>query len=160
MDQLRRKKRGSKVIPFKQDGNFFYRRARKYMSDNNYFEALSFYTKAVELEPDNPEYLLDLAEAFTETDNFEDSNQILLGLIQQGEQVSECFFGLGCNFLGMQDYAKAQESFLKYLQLEPDGIYYEDANEILDMLEEGEYEDEEEPPNAPSYLQEALAPIV
>lgn len=142
MDQLMRKKRGSKVIPFKQDGEFFYRRARKYMSDNNFFEALSYYTKAVEMEPDNPEYLLDLAEAFTETDNFEESNQILLGLIQQGEEVSECFFGLGCNFMGMQEYAKAQESFLKYLQLDPEGIYAEDANEILDMLEEGEYEED------------------
>lgn len=53
-----------KVVPFERDGSFFYRKARKHIENNNYIHALNYYRKAVEKDPDNLEYSLDLAEVF------------------------------------------------------------------------------------------------
>lgn len=128
--------KGSKVVPFEQNGEFYYRKAQKYIDNNNYFNALGCYRKAAEKEPDNFDYLLDLAEIFTEMNCYEDSNQVLLYLIQDDEvSSSECYFGIGCNFLGLQDYDKAQECFMKYLKLDPKGEFSEEAQDLLDILE-------------------------
>jgi len=127
-----------KVIPFEQNGQFYYRKAKKYVESNNYIDALSFYRKAVEKDPENLEYRLDLAQVFTEMGYYEESNQILLYILQRDENNADCYFCLGCNFLGLQEYERAKECFEKYLQLDPDGIYSEDAQDLLDILQSHE----------------------
>jgi tetratricopeptide (TPR) repeat protein len=129
----------SKVVPFDQNGQFYYRKARKYMESNNYIDALSFYRKAVEKDPDNVEYRLDLADIFTEMGYYEESNQILFSILQEDDQRGDCYFGLGCNFLGLQEYEKAGECFDKYLQTQPEGIYSEDAQDLLDILQNHDF---------------------
>ena len=44
------------------------------------------------------------------------------------EARSECFFGMGCNFIGLGDLDKAEESFEKYLAVSPDGEYRDDVD--------------------------------
>ena len=46
----------SKVVPFDQNGQFYYKKAKKYMENNNYINDLSFYRKAVEKDPENLDY--------------------------------------------------------------------------------------------------------
>lgn len=128
-----------KVIPFEQNGEFFHRKARKYVENNNYINALSYYRKAVEKEPENIEYLLDLAEVFTEMGYFTESNQILFGIVQKNTSQADCYFGIGCNFLGLQEYDKAEECLEKYLDIEEDGIYSEEAQDLLDVLQSQEF---------------------
>src|SRR5690554_1773027 len=108
-----------KVIPFDQNGQFYHRKAKKHMDNNNYLNALSLYRKAVEKEPQNVEYLLDLAEVFTEMGCFDQSSKVLFSILQRENARVDCYFGLGCNFLGMQDYARAMECFEKYLDIDP-----------------------------------------
>lgn len=127
-----------KVIPFEQNGQFYYKKAKKYVENNNYIDALSFYRKAVEKDPENLEYRLDLAQVFTEMGYYEESNQILLYILQKDDGKADCYFCLGCNFLGLQEYERAKECFEKYLQLDPDGIYSEDAQDLLDILQSHE----------------------
>lgn len=132
-------KKQNKVVPFEQSGQFFHRKAQKYMDSNNYINALSFYRKAVEKEPQNIEYSLDLAEIFTEMGYFDQSSRILFSIIQKDGTRTECYFGLGCNFLGLQDFDKAMKSFERYLEAEPYGIYSRDARDLLDIIEDQEY---------------------
>ncbi len=137
-------RKGNNIVPFEQDGSFYYRKAQKYIDSNNYINALSFYRKAVEKEPDNVEYLLDLAEIFTEMNYYEESNQILFHLIQDGGNVTaECYFGLGCNFLGLQEFEKASECFDKYLQIDPEGQFSDEAQDLIDILQAQEFYFEE-----------------
>jgi len=134
----------SKIIPFEQSGEFYYRKAQKYIDNNNYIDALSYYRKAVEKDPDNLEYLLDLAEIYTEMNYYEESNQILFYLIQsRNSNLTECYFGLGCNFMGLQEYDKAEECFGKYLQVDADGEFSEEAQDILDILQSQDFYIEE-----------------
>ncbi|WP_129721439.1 tetratricopeptide repeat protein [Xylanivirga thermophila] len=129
----------SNVIPFDQDGEFFYRKACKYVKDNRYIDALNFYRKAVEKEPENIDYMLDLAEVFTEMTYFDESNKLLFSILENDDSVSDCYFGLGCNFLGLQEYDKAEECFEKYLDRAPNGVYYEDAKELLEILRDEQF---------------------
>lgn len=129
----------SNVIPFDQDGEFFYRKACKYVKDNRYIDALNFYRKAVEKEPENIDYMLDLAEVFTEMTYFDESNKLLFSILENDDSVSDCYFGLGCNFLGLQEYDKAEECFEKYLDRAPNGVYSEDAKELLEILRDEQF---------------------
>ncbi len=128
-----------KVVPFEQNGDFYYRKARKYIESNNYINALSYYRKALEKEPDNIDYSMDLAEVFTEMGYFNESNQILFSVIQKSPTRPECYFGMGCNFLGLQEYEKAQECLEKYLDLDYDGPYADEAADLLDILQNQDY---------------------
>lgn len=128
-----------KIIPFDQDGEFFYRKAKKFEENNEYIEALSYYRKAVEKDPENIHYMLDLAETFTEMSCFQESNKILFSMLHSNKVVPDCYFGLGCNFLGLQDFNKAEECFDKYLQVDNEGIYSNDARDLLDILQDEDF---------------------
>lgn len=129
----------NKIIAFDQDGEFFYKKAKKFEENNEYIEALSYYRKAVEKDPENIDYMLDLAETFTEMSCFEESNKILFSMLHDNKVIPDCYFGLGCNFLGLQDFNKAEECFDKYLQVASDGIYSNDARDLLDILQNEDF---------------------
>ena len=134
----------SKVLSYDQPGEFFLRKAEKLLDENNFVDALPFFRKASEKEPENIDYKLALAEVFTEMNFFEESNSILFEIIKSsGEEATECYFGLGCNFMGLSDYEKAHESFEKYMKLDPDGEFSEEVKDLLEILEsQDEFMDE------------------
>ncbi len=128
---------GSKVLPFDQKGDFFFRRGLNKLDNNNLPEAMAYYRMALLKDPENIEIKLAIAETLTEMERFEESNRLLFTLFTNEEdRPSEYYFGMGCNFVGMQDYEHARDSFLRYLQLEPDGEFMYDAYDMLDVLEE------------------------
>jgi tetratricopeptide (TPR) repeat protein len=124
------------IIPFEREASFYYRKAKKHIDNNNYIDALNYCRKAVEREPYNIEYLLNLAEVFTEMGYYEESNRILFYIIMvMNNKLSDCYFGMGCNFIGLQEYSKAKECLDKYIELEPFGEYTEEAQDLLDILQ-------------------------
>jgi len=134
----------SKVLPFDQNGQFYYKKAQKYIDSNNYVDALNFYRKAVDKDPDNVNYKMDLAQVFSEMNYYDESNRILFLVLQKEKNKSECYFGLGCNFMALRDYEKAEECFDRYLKMDSDGMYAEDVDDLLDLLRSTEYFAEEE----------------
>lgn len=134
----------SKLIPFKINGTFYHKKAQKHLYNNNYSDALCFFRKAVETEPENIEYRLELAKVFNEMDYYDDSNRMLYLVLQIDQSKSDCFFGLGCNYLALREYDKAENAFLKYLELDENGIYADDSHDFLDMLQNSDEESEEE----------------
>lgn len=128
-------KKEDNILSFEQTGTFYQRRALRHMDRNNYFEALGYYRKAIEKDPGNIQYRLELAELYTEMGYFDESNQLLLGLLKKNSPDNpECIFAMGCNFMGMQEFTKAQESFDRYLDLAPDGEFIPDVEDFLDVL--------------------------
>ncbi|MBZ4665073.1 tetratricopeptide repeat protein [Mahella sp.] len=124
------------VLPFEQDGAFYYKRAQKYIGKSNYIEALNCYRKAVDKDPDNIGYVLELAELFTEMSFFDESNAVLAYALHRAEEYrARIYFDMACNFLGMQDYDQAREYFKKYLNMDYDGEYVDEAEEFLAILE-------------------------
>jgi len=135
--KLKRDKSGhNRILKYEQSGEMLLRKAEKLAGNNNLIDALPYYRRALSTDPDNFEYKLYLAEAYTDVGKFEESNAILFELIKQSNtSVPECFFGMGCNFMGQNDFEHAIDSLEKYLDCEPDGEYVQEANELLDIIE-------------------------
>ncbi len=128
-----------KVLQFERTGEYFFKRGLSKLDRNNLPEAMANYRLALEHDPQNAEIKLAIAETLTEMNRFEESNRMLLTFFyEEGERPSECYFGMGCNFLGLQEYERAKESFSRYVQVEPDGEFTFEAYDMLDALEEGE----------------------
>jgi len=134
----------NKVLAFEQSGQYYHKKAQKYIYNNNYIDALSFYRKAVDKEPENVNYRMDLAQAFNEMNYYDESNRMLFLVLQKEKNKADCYFGLGCNFLALREYDKAEECFDRYMKLDSEGLYSEDADDLLDLLRNTDYYAEDE----------------
>nr|WP_122013160.1 tetratricopeptide repeat protein [Maliibacterium massiliense] len=133
-----------KVVPFQQTGAFYSKRARKHIDRENLVDALAYTRKALQQEPENAQYQLDVAGIYSEMGRFEASNHLLFKLVRRDEEnLAECYFGLGCNFLALEDYNNAAAVLQRYVQLAPDGMYAEEAEDMLDSLTSDDPEDED-----------------
>ena len=124
-----------KVLSFEQKGEFFYRRGLNRLDENKLSEALCNYRLASERDPGNEEILLAMAEVLTEMERYDESNRILFALMRREEHDSECYFGLGCNFMGLNDLEHAKDAFERYADLEPEGEFVYDAFNMLDAID-------------------------
>lgn len=136
--------RGGKVIPFEQDGAFFLKRGMLKLDKNNLLDAMVYYRHALNRDPDNAECRLAIAEVLTEMNHFEESNRMLFTFFGEidAERPSECYFGMGCNFIGLQEYSRARDSFEKYIQVDPQGEFVEEVYDMLDALEDESFRKE------------------
>ncbi len=132
MQEREAKKFDNNIIEFYQPADFYYRLSQKLMDESEFISALSSIRQAVDMEPDNGEYLLCLAEILTELAKYEESNRVIFEIIENGDDLAgDCFFCLGCNFMGLDDVEKARESFDKYLAMYPEGDYQEEVEDFL-----------------------------
>lgn len=128
-----------KVLAFEQKGDFFYKRGLDRLDENKLAEALHNYRLASERDPENEEILLAIAEVLTEMERFDESNRILFQLIRREDRDPECYFGMGCNFMGVNDIEHAKDSLERYTELDPEGEFIYDAFDMLDAIDEYEF---------------------
>jgi len=133
------KRTNAKIIPFQRDGDFFLRRGTRRLEKNDLFEAAANYRKACSREPQNVECHMALAQVLTEMLRYEESNQILFPMMSRADFPAECYFGMACNFIGLQEFQHARDSLKSYLSLEPEGFYAYDAMDMLSAIEEEDY---------------------
>jgi len=128
-----------KVLKFERTGEYFFRRGLNKLDQNNLLDAMANYRLALERDPQNEEIRLAIAETLTEMGRYEESNRVLLTFFyEEKERPSECYFGMGCNFLGLQEYVRARDSFTHYVDIDPDGEFSYEAYDMLSALDEGE----------------------
>ncbi len=137
MDAKSKQNAESKVLAFKRQGEFHARIATRYAEKGDFLQALSFYRRAVWDEPKNMDHKLNLAALYSDMYCYEKSNQLLFRIVRESDsEMTECYYGMGCNFIGLQDLVQARDSFLMYLQKEPEGRYSLDAEDMLMYIEE------------------------
>ncbi len=129
-----RSKAKGRVIPFSQNAAFYMKRGAKNMERNDLVQALGHYRQAYMRSPDDPEPCIAMAEILSRMQRFEESNRMLLLLVSADETVSECYFGLACNYFGMREYDCAAECLETYLDMEPNGPFAAEAEDFLDFL--------------------------
>ena len=112
-----------KILPFRQDVDFFLKRGAKELDRNDPLAAIQHYRKAYDSDPADLDSCLALAELLSQMQRFEESNRLLLIDMSMNDPDPESYFGLACNYYGMQEFSYAHESLETYLHLEPDGFY-------------------------------------
>ncbi len=130
------KKIDNKVLSFNQPAEFFVRKAEKHIDAGNFIEALQLYRQVLGMDPHNVEYLLGIAQIYSEMGLYAESNDVLLKIVRYGNAPTECLFALGCNYMGMKKYDLADEAFEQYLAVDPDGEYADEIDELFDILDE------------------------
>lgn len=83
MNQTGYSKGPGRVLPFKGTGTHYFRQALSKADSNDLPGACASYQMALRLEPDNPEYILGMAEMLTGMGRFDDSNRVLLRYFQR-----------------------------------------------------------------------------
>jgi len=136
------KDRQGNILSFNQPAEFFIKKAEKHIDAGNFLEALALYRCVLGMEPENIEYLLSIAQIYSEMGLYAESNDVLLKIAKFGSTPTECLFALGCNYMGMKNYELADEAFEQYLAVDPNGEYAEDIDELIDMIDEEESEEE------------------
>lgn len=127
-------RKGGKILSFRQDIDFYLTRAEKKLDRNDLLAATERYRRAYLSDPNDLDACLALADMLGRMQRFEESNRLLLVDMSMNDPDAESFFGLACNYYGMQEFDYARESLETYLSLEPNGNYAADAEEFLEVL--------------------------
>jgi tetratricopeptide (TPR) repeat protein len=131
----RKKRRTTNVIPFHVDAAFFFERAVHYLDRHDLKNAVKHFRKAVQYEPDNPVNHANLAGVLSELGDFQESNRILHKILTDIDPgMVECYFYMANNYANLGDFERAEEYAARYLELEKDGEYAADAQEMLQIL--------------------------
>ncbi|MCM3749341.1 tetratricopeptide repeat protein [Paenibacillus pasadenensis] len=127
--------RAAKIIPIQWDATFFFERAVRSMDRFHYDKALKYFRRAVEYEPENPVNHCNLAGILSEMGQYEESNRILVEILETLEpDLTECFFYMANNFANMEQYEKAEQALLRYLEEDEEGHYLDEAEEMMELL--------------------------
>ncbi|AMA71783.1 tetratricopeptide repeat protein [Aneurinibacillus thermoaerophilus] len=129
------KKKG-KIVPIHMDADFYYEWAMRYLDKLNFQKALRYLRKAVEIEPNNPDYYCSMAGILAELGKYEESNRILWHVLDEVDpSLDECYFYLASNYANMMEFELAEQYILKYLQSFPEPIYAEEAEDLREYIE-------------------------
>jgi len=103
---------------------------------------------AIEQDAYNPDYIFNKACILVELKQTRESIKLLNYIILNIDPTyTECYFGLGCNYFEVGNIEKSLHYFEKYLLMEEDGEFYEDAFEILFHMRMPDEGDDFDPDN-------------
>ena len=103
-----------KIVKYRRDAELYFRVGTKYVDRRCFSSALKFISTAVEMEPFNADYKFNLACVLAELKDTKKSNTILKDILKNIDPtLSECYFGIGCNYFDMGSLKKAKEYFEK-----------------------------------------------
>lgn len=126
------KEKNKNVVPYRRDPEFFFKVGIRYADKKLFAAALKFLNRAVEMDPLNVDYQFNVAGILAELGDFRKSNHVLAGILKNIDPgLTECYFGMACNYFDMGNYKKAKEYFKKYVYYDPEGQF---ASEVYDAL--------------------------
>lgn len=125
------------MLSFTQEPSFYAKTGRRYADQGALGPAFQNYRKAIDRDPDNIEYKLQLAGVLADMERYEESNQWLLRMTREVKPVpEECEFGIGYNYLCLQEYELAADALETFLQRHPYSDWAEQAEDMLLFIEE------------------------
>jgi tetratricopeptide (TPR) repeat protein len=136
MPNIKRKLQAkSNIVSVLFDAAFFFERGVRSFNRNDIYKALKYFQKSVDLDPNEPKYLTHLSAVQTELGEYEDSNRILSRLLHHmDETITDCYYYMANNFAHMGEFDQAEQYALMYMQDNDDGLYVEEAEELLDFI--------------------------
>ncbi len=143
-DAKARKQKG-KIVSFVPTGEYYFKKGIKAYHRRDFQKAKRYLGRALQLEPGEPMIACQLAIVSTELGEFDHSNQLLHLILEDlDHEMVECHYFLANNYAHLGFFKDAYHHTLAYLQLDPDGDFSEDAEELLELLafEADEHEDE------------------
>ncbi|MCL6615713.1 MAG: tetratricopeptide repeat protein, partial [Anoxybacillus ayderensis] len=127
-------KRVGKVIPFIQDGTYFFNKGLACYRRRDLHKAKAYLQRAVQLEPEQSTFACQLAIVLSELGEYAQSNEWLLRVIERDDDLTECFYFLANNYAHLGLFGEAAKYAEQYMEREPDGEFAEYTLDLLDIL--------------------------
>jgi tetratricopeptide (TPR) repeat protein len=125
----------NKIIPLTMDATFFYEKAVKSLDRYRYDQALKYFRKAVEYDPNNPVNHCSMAGVLSEMGQYAESNRMLKQIVERIDpSMTECYFYMANNFANMEDYEAAETALAQYLEQDDQGYYLDESEEMMEWL--------------------------
>ncbi|WHY76824.1 tetratricopeptide repeat protein [Neobacillus sp. WH10] len=134
-----------KILSFVPTGEYYFTKGLKAYHRRDFIKAKKYLGRAMQLEPGEPMITCQLAIVSTELGEFENSNRLLHLILEElDSEMAECHYFLANNYAHLGFFKDAYHHSKLYLQLDPDGDFSEDTEDLLDVLtlEAEEFEDE------------------
>lgn len=126
----------TKIIPFFQNGQYYFSKGLKSYHRRDLDKAKKYLSKAIQLEPREPIFLCQLAIVLTELGEYQQSNKLLLFIIEEIDcDMSECHYFIANNYAHLGLFSEAKKHALTYMEKEPDGEFSEDNADLLELLQ-------------------------
>ncbi|MFC0187469.1 tetratricopeptide repeat protein [Fictibacillus aquaticus] len=124
-----------RVLPFLQDGDYFFKRGIKAYHKKDLNKARKMFERAVFFQPEEPAFLCQLASVLAELGEYELSNDYLHeALAYTEEEMAECYYFMANNYAHLGLFSEAEQYALLYMENEPDGEFFDDSQELLDLI--------------------------
>src|SRR3954471_11391752 len=134
-----------KILSFVPTGEYYFKKGVKAYHRRDFIKAKKYLGRAIQLEPGEPMITCQLAIVSTELGEFEHSNRLLHEILEALDpEMAECHYFLANNYAHMGFFKDAYHHSKLYLQLDPDGDFSEDTEDLLEVLtlEADEFEEE------------------
>ncbi|WP_018921923.1 tetratricopeptide repeat protein [Salsuginibacillus kocurii] len=142
-------KGSGRVLPFVQSGEHFFRRGVRAYQHGDFRRAVKYLQRAIELKPREGVFRCQLAAVLSDTGEHERSNEILHYVLDHiNERMYECYFFLANNYAHLGLFDKAAESVSTYLAHQPNGEFQEEAQNLLEAVQDEQEEEETEDINS------------
>lgn len=123
------------VLKFIPTGEYYFKKALKCFERRDFYNAEKYLKRALQLEPGEPMIACQLAIVFMEMGNFKESNVLLHKILAEwDEDMAECHYFLANNYAYLGYFKDAHHHASLYLQLEEDGEFREDTEDLLEVL--------------------------
>ncbi len=142
--QLSKQQKKAQVVPFLQDGQYYYNKGLKAYREQNYQKASKYLQKAVELDPMDSVKLSQLATIYTDMGKYSQSNELLSYILDElDKEMTECYYFMANNYAHLGLFQEAYKCATEYTKKEPNGEFTEENEDLIDLLT---MEDDDEDP--------------
>jgi thioredoxin-like negative regulator of GroEL len=133
-DSNARIKKG-KILSFLPTGEYYFTKGLKAYHRRDFIKAKKYLQRAMQLEPGEPMITCQLAIIKAELGEYEHSNQLLHLILEElDEDMAECHYFLANNYAHMGFFKDAFDHAKLYVELDPDGDFIEDTEDLLEVL--------------------------
>jgi tetratricopeptide (TPR) repeat protein len=123
------------LLSFIPTGEYYFTKGLKAFGRRDFIRAKKYLQRAMQLEPGEPMIVCQLAIVSTEMGEFDQSNRLLHQILEElDEEMLECHYFLANNYAHLGLFKDAYHHANLYKQLEPDGEFITDTEELLELL--------------------------
>jgi tetratricopeptide (TPR) repeat protein len=134
-----------KILSFLPTGEYYFKEGLKAYHRRDYTKSKKYLQRAFQLEPGEPMIACQLAIILTELGEYEESNRLLHIILEElDEEMTECHYLLANNYAHLGFFKDAWQHANLYLEIDPEGDFAEDTEDLLELLsmESDDLEDE------------------
>jgi len=145
MKDAREKPSGSrvpagKVVSLPAHAGYYLQKGLAFYQRNKLDKSYLYFKRAVELEPGNPYNHYNLACLQSKLGRLQEANQLFEQIVTSMEPpIPDCYFLLAINFGLLEDLEKSRDYLRRYLTVDPGGEMADEARELLEALEGGDF---------------------